>query len=373
MDSFDGYTPASEDPGTDAAVDATATPPEPRTAGFRFTGTTDEYFRIWIVNVCLSIVTLGIYSAWAKVRMTKYVRGHTLVDGTPFTYDANPIAILKGRLIAVAAFGVWTGLGYISPVAQLVLLVPAAFVVPWLVVASLRFNARVTAYRNVGFRFDGDYKGALKYFVGYMLLAIGTLYIMLPWAIHQQRSWQARHTSWGNRRLDLKALTSEFYAAYMPMIIAVVILIFVMFFMIGVAAVTGSKAEDGGATDMGRSTAMIVGFAIAYILIILAAFWTQAALVAATLGGLAVGEESRMRCSISSSHYAWILGSNALVSLVTLGMMYPWGEVRRLRYLASHTTVSGAETFDTVVGPRGGPGSATGDEVADAFDIDVGF
>jgi uncharacterized membrane protein YjgN (DUF898 family) len=118
---------------------------------------------------------------------------------------------------------------------------------------------------------------------------------------------------------------------------------------------------------------MLVGFTIAYIVIILAAFWTQAALVGTTLGGLAVGEESRMRCSIASSRYAWILGSNALVSLLTLGMMYPWGEVRRLRYLAAHTTVSGAETFDTVVGPRGGSASAAGDEVADAFDIDVGF
>jgi uncharacterized membrane protein YjgN (DUF898 family) len=33
-----------------------------------FTGCAGEYFRIWIVNVCLSVLTLGIYSAWAKVR-----------------------------------------------------------------------------------------------------------------------------------------------------------------------------------------------------------------------------------------------------------------------------------------------------------------
>ncbi len=27
----------------------------------QFTGKAGEYFRIWIVNLCLSIVTLGIY------------------------------------------------------------------------------------------------------------------------------------------------------------------------------------------------------------------------------------------------------------------------------------------------------------------------
>jgi uncharacterized membrane protein YjgN (DUF898 family) len=35
---------------------------------FQFTGTTGEYFRIWAVNLLLSIVTLGLYSPWAKVR-----------------------------------------------------------------------------------------------------------------------------------------------------------------------------------------------------------------------------------------------------------------------------------------------------------------
>jgi hypothetical protein len=31
-----------------------------------FTGEGGEYFRIWVINTVLSIVTLGIYSAWAK-------------------------------------------------------------------------------------------------------------------------------------------------------------------------------------------------------------------------------------------------------------------------------------------------------------------
>ena len=30
-----------------------------------FTGKASEYFGIWIVNVLLTILTLGIYSAWA--------------------------------------------------------------------------------------------------------------------------------------------------------------------------------------------------------------------------------------------------------------------------------------------------------------------
>src|SRR5512132_4595905 len=70
----------------------------------QFTGQAGEYFKIWIVNLCLSVVTLGIYSAWAKVRRKRYFYGSTLLQGSSFEYLGNPVAILKGRLIVLAAF-----------------------------------------------------------------------------------------------------------------------------------------------------------------------------------------------------------------------------------------------------------------------------
>lgn len=40
-----------------------------------FTGTADEYFRLWIVNVALTFVTLGLYLPWARVRNRQYFSG----------------------------------------------------------------------------------------------------------------------------------------------------------------------------------------------------------------------------------------------------------------------------------------------------------
>src|SRR6201988_318105 len=65
-----------------------------------FTGTAAEYFRIWIVNLFFSLVTLGIYSAWAKVRKRRYFYGSTRLDGDSFDYFARPKAILNGRILA---------------------------------------------------------------------------------------------------------------------------------------------------------------------------------------------------------------------------------------------------------------------------------
>ena len=70
---------------------------------FIFKGNAKEWFGIWIVNLLLSIVTLGIYSAWAKVRTKKYFYGNTFVDGRNFDYHATGGQILKGRLIIIAA------------------------------------------------------------------------------------------------------------------------------------------------------------------------------------------------------------------------------------------------------------------------------
>ena len=53
-----------------------------------FTGSAGEYFRIWIVNLFLTPITLGIYSAWAKVRKKRYFYGCTRFDGDTFDYFA---------------------------------------------------------------------------------------------------------------------------------------------------------------------------------------------------------------------------------------------------------------------------------------------
>ena len=54
---------------------STEIPPQPAETfhPVEFTATASEYFRIWIVNVALTIVTLGIYSAWAKARKRRYL------------------------------------------------------------------------------------------------------------------------------------------------------------------------------------------------------------------------------------------------------------------------------------------------------------
>lgn len=63
-------------------------PAVPQPLRVRFCGSGSEYFRIWIVNLLLTIVTLGIYSAWAKVRTLQYFYRNTQLGGRASTTTA---------------------------------------------------------------------------------------------------------------------------------------------------------------------------------------------------------------------------------------------------------------------------------------------
>ena len=72
---------------------------------FEFRGNTGEFFKIWTVNMLLTIVTLGVFSAWAKVRTKRYFNGNTFLDGGNFDYHASPWAILLARILVLGAIG----------------------------------------------------------------------------------------------------------------------------------------------------------------------------------------------------------------------------------------------------------------------------
>ncbi|HEY0302921.1 MAG TPA: DUF898 family protein, partial [Rhizomicrobium sp.] len=98
--------PESHAPGDDALT----------VHAVEFRGRGAEYFRIWVVNVALTVLTLGVYSAWAKVRTQRYFYGNTYLAGHSFEYHASAVRILIGRAIALALFAGYTLSAIVVPV-----------------------------------------------------------------------------------------------------------------------------------------------------------------------------------------------------------------------------------------------------------------
>src|SRR5271170_5314068 len=111
-----------------------ASPPQPPLHApqpLHFNGNGAEYFGIWIVNLLLTIVTLGVYSAWAKVRRLQYFYRHTDLAGSSFDFHGSPIRILIGRVIALAMLIAYNYSVRLRSPLTLVIIVGLAVVMPW--------------------------------------------------------------------------------------------------------------------------------------------------------------------------------------------------------------------------------------------------
>ena len=110
----------------------------PQTYRMAFTGTAGEYFRIWIVNLFLTIVTLGIYLPWAIVRKRKYLYANTWMAEDNFGFHAKPIALLKGYLIVVTFAVIYGVGGYFSPLIPSIVFTIVVLLYPFIIWKAIR-------------------------------------------------------------------------------------------------------------------------------------------------------------------------------------------------------------------------------------------
>jgi uncharacterized membrane protein YjgN (DUF898 family) len=335
---------------------------------FEFTGRTSEYFRIWAVSLCLSLATLGVYSAWGKVRKRRYLYAHTRLAGSGFDYRAAPLAILTGRAIALALFGGFALAGHVVPQMQLALLVLLALLAPWIVVASSRFNARNSTYRNVAFAFDGTVREAVKVLLGFGALAIVTLGLMWPWFRMRRARFIVERHRFGTTPFRADLLAGGFIVAYLLAALALIGTFVVTGVGAGVATMLAAHGESGPKEP---SAFILFGPLLAIYAAYLVAFaYLRARVGNLTLNGTIVGS-ARCRSTLRARDLAWLYISNVVVVLATLGLAVPWVTIRMARYRARKLALEASAPLEAFTAAPGTAGTATGSEVSDLFDVDV--
>jgi len=335
---------------------------------FEFTGRTSEYFRVWAVSLCLSLATLGIYSAWGKVRKRRYLYAHTRLAGSGFDYRAAPLAILKGRAMALGLFGGFALAGHVVPQVQLVLLILLALLAPWIVVASSRFNARNSTYRNVAFAFDGTVREAAKVLLAFGALAIVTLGVLWPWFRMRRARFIVERHRFGATPFRADLLAGGFIVAYLLAALALI----GTFVVTGVAAGVAVMLTAGDqALPKHPSPFVFFGPLLTIYAAYLVAFaYLRARVGNLTLNGTVVGP-ARCRSTLRARDLAWLYLSNIVVVLVTLGLAVPWVTIRMARYRAANLTFATEPPLETFTAAAGSEATATGSEVSDLFDVDV--
>lgn len=191
-----------------------------------FTGKTSEYFGIWIVNLLLTVLTFGIYSAWAKVRRKKYFYNNTLIENVGFDYHAKPVTILKGRIIAFVFFIGYVFGGQVHPFVSAFFVILFFLALPWLVVRSSLFNARNTSHRGLRFDFVGTVGEAARVFILLPILAAFSLWLAFPYVSHQKNKFLMSNHKFGLSQFDMQATVGSFFKVYwvvfIPFIVAII-------------------------------------------------------------------------------------------------------------------------------------------------------
>lgn len=303
-------------------------------------GEGSEFFVIFIVNVLLTILTLGVFVFWAKARNRRYLWSHSSFDGEQFEYDGTGLEMFIGFLKALGII-LAAGIG-VSLIASLMMMAMPALGIAFLVLIYLGFIFLIprmakygaqkyilsrTRYRSIRFGLSGSaVKYGLKGF-GYSLLTMLTLGFFSPYGRMKLTSFQTNQQSYGNEPFSFTGVGGD----------------------------------------------LMKPFVISWLLTIptlgLIWFWYLANAARYTIQQTKLGD-LEFDASFTNGQYFGLIFTNLLLILFTLGLAMPWVVVRSTRFMANHLVVNGQLDYAKIE-QTAEKASATGEGLAEA--LDVGF
>jgi uncharacterized membrane protein YjgN (DUF898 family) len=274
----------------------------------RYDGDWKALFKIYLQNVVFTLLTLGIYRFWAKVRNKRFHYQHTRFAGGRFDYLATGkekfIGFLKGMVLLVPAFvAVWYAEDWATEMVgaefstQLIGMIFASFLYllkPLILVGSQRFNLARTTWNNLRLHFSGRVGDAYKLYMLDLAVMIMTFGMFYPWHVCRVRKFRLSHTHLGDTRM----------------------------------AFHGTGGELFGITFLGTF--------LSYITLGLYLPWYVAARERFFISGTRF-RGKRFVSRLTGKDVLAIGGPAMLLSVLTLGLALPWA-VARWRALIVHTT-----------------------------------
>ena len=345
---------------------------------FFWSGNTITYIKLRSTNFLLTLITLGIYSPWAKVRTKRFFLGNTSLLDSTFDFDANPFSILKARLViffVITSFILYDV--YTDSNSTGIFFILLLILLPFLIVRSHVFNARHTIWRNVRFRFEKKYSSYLFHF--YLMTApILTLFYLFGYVRQEDHDWFAptvglllgyvaitfpvsqwwKHSilinqlSFGNLKFRFLTQLSRYVIIYVThlLLLAIAWVIFLLGPLFVILSVLG---------------AVIINL----VLLSLYAHFTHA-----YWNGVHTTEHSKITANFNPLQYAIkILFVNQLIVIFSLGLLIPVAIIRSRRFITNHLTFHPSDKLRVVLTNANKTENALTEEIVDAVGMDFDY
>ena len=351
-----------------------------------FSGSGAEYFRIWVVNLLLTVATLGIYSAWAKTRRLQYFYRNTQLAGASFDFRGDPKAILRGRLLAALVLGAYHYAFGFSLHAGAVTVALLLLGLPFMMRSALRFRLANTWYRGLPFGFAGGIKEAyIVYFLPAAIFILpgalaamtadpkligGVFLLYLCWPLMHgaMKGYQHQHLMYGDQQAAFPLSTGNLAKPYVKPIVAGIVMVVIV-----VACFVYAGKAGKGTDRFWYFAPAIAAVLLGYLGVLLTGPY-----LTVRMNNLAWSATSfpgvRIECAMKARGYLWLQTVNVVLTLLTLGLFRPFAAVRTWRYRVNHVHVHAPEGFEQATLQAARPNrTAAGDGAADFFGMDLSW
>lgn len=391
-----------------------------------FTGSGGEYFRVWIVNVLLSIVTLGFYTPWARRRTAQYFYSHTLVAGSPLEFTAQQRRMVMGFVLLVLitlAYNIAVRTGQDTAVG--LFLLGGAVLAPFIWASAMRFRLGATRWRGLRLQFTAGWKEvylaswpvfalALVWFgvffgmqmlspevtnalqaaeeevrkprmptftaamAGLLVLGLVLTVLCVIRLEYNYKSLLVLRAQVGAERGRWKPVYMDFvkvWLATVAVFIATVVAVWALVFVLAGSSIAMAVASSKS-LGLWMVVILIAAFVGGVFLMFLASAparaYREARMFQLMWNNIGVSHLARFKCHLPSGRYVWLRIKNMLLTLVTLGLYRPFARVSEYRMKVESVTLHVKGGVEQVAGvmvrqQQGG----LGDALADAAGLDL--
>jgi len=309
----------------------------PGTHRLAFHGRGTSLLGIHIVNVFLTLVTLGVFFFWARVRMRRYLFGQTAFEGDRFAFHGLGLEMLVGFLKAMIVFGVpitllnWAPLIFrdttVTIAASLAASALGLVFVPFARAGARRYRLSRTSWRSIRLSFRGSTSEYIRLFVIGSLLSFATLGLYYPIFATRTHGFLTRHSYFGTAKFDFDGEGRDLLVDFLYAVLLTLPTLGVCWFWF-----VAAKRRY---------------------------FWRRT-----TFRG------ARFACTMTGGNLLRLRLGNALLAMFTFGLGWPWAAVRNARYVCHHVTLTGTLNLDAVR-QDAREATATGEGLLGLLDADL--
>ncbi|MGA2957370.1 MAG: DUF898 family protein [Thermodesulfobacteriota bacterium] len=279
--------------------------PRPRLS---FHGTGGALFGIFLLNTLLTILTLGLYSFWGKVKTRSYIWSKTEFEGDGLAYHGTGKELLVGFLKALLVFGIPVALlntlprmigpnAFLKFIPVLTYSIISVFV-PVAMVGARRYRLSRTSWRGIFFSFRGHTWEFVRLFLRGSFLSILTLGFYYPIFATRRHGFMVSHSYFGNQKFKFDGKGRDLVKPYfLALLLSIPTLGICWFWFL-------AKKQ--------------------------CYFWEHTYF-----------EATRFHSTVTGRRLLALNLGNLFLLILTLGLAWPWVLVRKIRFTLTYLTLEG--------------------------------